>query len=210
MAWNSGVVGSRLPSSMPAMMPVELPSASYDSRVDWSLPSATLAATAKSNSGVGCAAISSSMPALRDSGTLKIMPRGARAGRHRRLQVADVHVEAGYVHRAAAVEERGLRPGLVVPELLVLPGVAAAERLQIPERADRHVERIVDAAEAEALGNLGVDLRGLRHVETGDEPRRRAGGGDVALGGAGVGEDAVEGLDAVLVEVVTSGCRRSG
>ena len=73
MAWNSGVVGRRLPSSMPAMIPVELPSASYDSSVDRSFASATLAAIAKSNSGVGCAASSSSMPALRDSGTLKMM-----------------------------------------------------------------------------------------------------------------------------------------
>src|SRR2546430_17475406 len=41
--------------------------------------------------------------------------RRARPRRDGELQVADVHVERGYIERRPAPEQRGLRPGLVVP-----------------------------------------------------------------------------------------------
>ena len=76
----------------------------------------------------------------------------------------------------------------------------AAERHEVLRRAQRHVERIVDAAEAEALRDLGVEVRVFRQLVAGDDARREA----VGVGGPGlrherragvvVGEDAVEDL----------------
>ena len=65
-------------------------------------------------------------------------------------------------------------------------------------------ERVVDAAQPEAPGDLGVQVRVVAELVGGDETRRHP----VRVGGrgrpAGVGEDAVEDLRAVLVEVVVA------
>ena len=136
--------------------------------------------------------------------------RRARAGGDGRLQVVDVHVEPGHVERAVAVQHSRLDADLVVPDRLVRPGLAAAERDEVLRRAQRHVERIVDAAEPEPARDLRVQVGVVRQLVGGDEARRDA----VGVGRAGlrherragvvVGEDAVEDLLLVLAEVVVA------
>ena len=102
--------------------------------------------------------------------------RRARAGRDGRLQIADVHVEAGDAERAVAVQHPRLDADLVVPGRLVLPGLASAERDEVLRRAQRHVERIVDAAEPEPARDLRVQVGAAPTAcrsRSGAAPRRR-------------------------------------
>src|SRR5438128_7219688 len=82
--------------------------------------------------------------------------RRARPCRDGQLQVADIHVERGYIERRATAEQRGLPPDLVVPRLLVLPSGVAAVRGEVLRRAQRHVERIVDPTQPESPRDLSV------------------------------------------------------
>ncbi len=67
------------------------------------------------------------------------------------------------------------------------------------------VERVVDAAQAEALRDLGVERGAVGELPAGDDARRDAVGVDVVPARlARIGEDAVEGLRAVLLEVVVA------
>jgi hypothetical protein len=99
---------------------------------------------------------------------------------------------------------------LVVPGRLVLPGVLAAEDHEVLGGAEGHVQGVVDPAQPEAAGDLGVEAGGRAGLEARDEagseavgvrgPRRR----DQRRAVVVVAEDAVEDLLAVLVEVVVA------
>ena len=99
-------------------------------------------------------------------------------------------------------------PTLEVPEFLVVPTVAAAEGREIFRRAEGCVERIVDAAEPEPLGDLGVELRVLAGLEAGDEAGSDAVRAGVAFRRSWIGEQAVEDLAAGLRVVVPARARR--
>ena len=64
--------------------------------------------------------------------------------------------------------------GFVVPQRLVVISAEAPEGLQIATRAERHVDRVVDAAQAEALGRLNVDAEVVRRLPRGDHARRES------------------------------------
>ena len=129
-------------------------------------------------------------------------PRRARTGRHRCLQISDVHVEAGDVHRPTAFQDGGLGAHFVIPERFIVPGGAVTKGLQIPRRAERRIERVVNAAEAEALRHLRVHLRRLGHGVAGDDPRSNASCRRRPFAVERIGKQAVERLGAPLVEVV--------
>ena len=132
----------------------------------------------------------------------------ARTRGHGGLQVADVHGEQGEIEGAAAAVEGRLGADFIIPQLFVFPRVPATKSGEIRGSAQGRVERVVDAAEAEAFGNLSVQAGILGGFIAGDDPRCDAIGRDRADGRAGSGEDAVEGLNPGLVEVVPANATR--
>ncbi len=83
--------------------------------------------------------------------------RRAAAGIERDLQVLDIVVEGRGVERDAVL--RIFDPSLIVPQRFVLVGRSRERAVDglIGSAAERNVQRIVDAAETEALGDLDVD-----------------------------------------------------
>src|SRR6202007_80199 len=118
----------------------------------------------------------------------------AGAGGDGGLQVFDVHVERGEVERAAATGDLRLRADLVVPQRFVIPRVVAAEGSAVGRRTEREVERIVEAAEAEALRDLRVQARGVGelvagHDARGDAVRARGAGLNLRVAGVVLADD---------------------
>jgi len=114
-------------------------------------------------------------------------------------------------HRAETTHSRGPATAGPARARQRLPRRAPfADRLDVAEgdevlgRAERRVERVVDAAEAEALRHLGIELRILVELEAQDA----AGGHPVGIHGsphaqrAIAGEHAIEALDACLFVLV--------
>src|SRR5437764_4706720 len=81
--------------------------------------------------------------------------RGTCAGIQRDLQVLDVVIESRRVEGHAVL--RIFDAGFVVPKRLVLILLETTERGDVGAAAKRYVKRIVDAAQAEALGCLDID-----------------------------------------------------
>src|SRR3954464_1131030 len=98
--------------------------------------------------------------------------RRAAAGVERDLQVLDLVVECGCVERNSVA---GIfDSGFVVPQRLVLVVLEATEGREVGRLADRHVERIVHAAQAKALGNLKVDAEAATRLPAQYAARRKA------------------------------------
>src|SRR5215217_7085962 len=92
------------------------------------------------------------------------------------LQVADFVVEDRRIEGEPALRIFDAR--FVVPQRLVFVSALAAEDLEVLWRAERHVQRIVDAAETEALGGLEV----YAEIAIGFVARNEAGRDAIGLG----------------------------
>src|SRR5437868_5465492 len=98
--------------------------------------------------------------------------RRAASGVQRDLQVLDVIVESCSVEGDTV--PRIFEAGFIIPQRLVPVGLEAAEGREIRPRAQRDVERVIDAAEAEALGRLNVDAQASVRLPAEDPARREA------------------------------------
>ncbi len=133
--------------------------------------------------------------------------RRARTGIEGYLQVFDIGVESRGIQRHA-VTERRLEPGFVVPHLLIAIRLEAAEDRLVLRRTQRLVERVVDAAQTEALRYLCVQCHRVTQVVARHHARSEA----VGCGRVGlvvpVGEQAAREETTRLVEVVPATTRR--
>ena len=134
--------------------------------------------------------------------------RAARAGVQSGLQILDVGVERRGVEGYAA--DARLHAAFVVPQRLVVIVLVAAEDRPVLGRAQRDVQRVVHAAEAEALRGLGVEGDGVRRLVAeqeawGEAVRRGLVGAVVAIG-----EQAARLELAGFAEVVVAAAGRRG
>src|SRR5690606_22253224 len=97
---------------------------------------------------------------------------------------------------------RDLHAGFVVPRGFVLVGLVAAEDGFVGRRAERQVQRIVDAAETEALARLNVQGDSGRQLVAGDDARRDAVRRGFILAVVAVGKEAAGDEPAGFVKLV--------
>src|SRR6476661_5882373 len=126
--------------------------------------------------------------------------RRAAARVERHLQVLDVVVEGGRVEGDAAL--RIFDAGFIVPERLILVGLEAAEGRKVARAAKRRVQRVVDAAETEALRDLRVDAEAVAGLPAHDPARREAARTGLVRAIVAVREDAARVEASFFMEVV--------
>ena len=117
-----------------------------------------VAETPKSKRSDGCAATQLRHPCECAFGTFITMRDEQLPARMTRLQVVDLGAVRGNVELRAPVREADLRSKLVVRQFLVPECRPIAEGHHVLRRAERQVQRVVDAAEPEAAGYLRVQL----------------------------------------------------
>ena len=147
---------------------------------------------------------SNSAPAECALGTLKEMREEQEPASSVTCRSLHVGIEERGIQRDVAAGAR-LDARLVVPQGLVVVVLEAAEDGLVFVRAQRVVQRIVDAAEAEALRGLGIEGHAVVELVAHQKARGDAVGGglvhDVVVAGR---EQAALGDRALLVEVVVA------